>query len=190
MFYHKVFLYDKKVEISILKVNKMSIKLSEKEKSQIYISPYENSMKKEKNILIKNRTMSNNHKSFISKNENTITKISQNAFAVMAVCEETKKPFGITVDPVKNNLLFVWAFKIDKEKAHREGFDQRNVNGSIIYDANFPGCPHCGAKQLYVCDNCKALVCYHGEKHIVCPSCGMHGEIRMVKSVKLRGGGY
>lgn len=119
-----------------------------------------------------------------------ITKISQNAFAVMAVCEETKKPFGITVDPVKNNLLFVWAFKIDKEKAHREGFDQRNVNGSIIYDANFPGCPHCGAKQFYVCDNCKALVCYHGEKHIVCPSCGMHGEIRMVKSVKLRGGGY
>ena len=35
----------------------------------------------------------------------------------MAVCEETKKPFGITVDYVgSRRYKFVWAFKIDKEK--------------------------------------------------------------------------
>ncbi|MEE3415053.1 MAG: TerY-C metal binding domain-containing protein [Prevotella sp.] len=119
-----------------------------------------------------------------------ITKLSQNAFAVMATCEETKKPFGITVDPERNNLKFVWAFKIDKDKAHREGFDKRNVRGGITYDTNFPGCPHCGAKQFYVCGNCNSVVCYHGQKHVVCPSCGMQGEIQTVESIDLRGGGY
>ena len=40
----------------------------------------------------------------------------------MAVCEEVKKPFGITVDYVgPRQYKFVWAFKIDKDKAHREG---------------------------------------------------------------------
>lgn len=119
-----------------------------------------------------------------------ITRLSQNAFAVVGTCEETKKPFGITVDPERNNLKFVWAFKIDKEKAHREGFDKRNVRGGITYDEHFPGCPHCGAKQFYVCGNCNSVNCYHGQKHVTCPSCGMQGEIQTVESIDLQGGGY
>ena len=42
-----------------------------------------------------------------------ITPISKEAFAVLAECEETKKPFGITIDPKGSDLHFVWAFKID-----------------------------------------------------------------------------
>lgn len=42
-----------------------------------------------------------------------ITKISNEAFAILAECEETKKPFGITVDPYRGAMKFVWAFKID-----------------------------------------------------------------------------
>ena len=83
-----------------------------------------------------------------------ITPISNEAFAILAECEETKKPFGITVDPKRGDMRFVWAFKIDKAKAHREGFDGIKIRGTISLDANFNGCPHCATKRFYICDNC------------------------------------
>ena len=48
------------------------MRLSEKEKSLITINQFESSVKKPKYSLKHNRTMSNNHKSFISNNENAI----------------------------------------------------------------------------------------------------------------------
>lgn len=33
-----------------------------------------------------------------------ITKLSNEAFAILAQCEETRKPFGITVDPLRETL--------------------------------------------------------------------------------------
>ena len=74
-----------------------------------------------------------------------ITPISKEAFAVLAECEETRKPFGITIDPRGRDLRFIWAFKIDRSKAQREGFASHSVNGVITLDANFNGCPHCGS---------------------------------------------
>ena len=50
------------------------MRLSEKEKSLITINQFESNAKKPKYSLKHNRTMSNNHKSFISNNENAITK--------------------------------------------------------------------------------------------------------------------
>ena len=61
-----------------------------------------------------------------------ITPITKEAFAVLAMCEETKKPFGITIDPKGQTLKFVWAFKIDKEKAHREHFDSQKVLHTLL----------------------------------------------------------
>ena len=119
-----------------------------------------------------------------------ITPVSNEAFVVIGTCEETRKSLGITVDPNGRSLRFVWAFRIDKEKARREGFGTRKACGGISYDDNFPGCPYCGAKQFYICDNCNSVNCYHGQKHITCPSCGMQGKIQTVESINLRGGGY
>ena len=119
-----------------------------------------------------------------------ITPISNEAFAILAECEETKKPFGITVDPKRGDLKFVWAFKIDKAKAHREGFDGVKVKGTITLDNNFPGCPHCGSKQFYICDNCKSVVCWHGQERVTCPHCHMTGTISLAESFDLRGGGF
>jgi len=119
-----------------------------------------------------------------------ITKVSDKAFAVMATCDRTKQSYGITVDPVNSReLKLVWAFKIDKTKAHREGYDKVKVRGGIVKDDNFPGCPYCGTKDFYVCGNCNAIVCYHGERTIVCPCCGNRGEIEIVESIELQGGG-
>lgn len=119
-----------------------------------------------------------------------ITKLSNEAFVILAQCEETRKPFGITVDPSQGKLKFVWAFKIDQAKAHREGFDGKHVHGVITLDDNFPGCPHCGEKRFYVCGNCGSVVCWHGQKRVTCPACGCSGSLELVSSVKLSGGGY
>ena len=75
-----------------------------------------------------------------------MSKLSKDAFAIMAMCEKTKEPFGITVDPRNGCYAFAWAFKIKKEQAKREGYDKTHVRGVVMYDDNFNGCPHCGAK--------------------------------------------
>lgn len=116
--------------------------------------------------------------------------LSKDAFAIMAICEETKKPFGITVDRIgPRQYKFVWAFKIDKDKAHREGYDTHSVSGSIILDDHYNGCPYCGSKQFYLC-SCGKIVCYHGQKVATCPECGATGELTCTKELDLKGGGY
>lgn len=58
--------------------------------------------------------------------------------------QKQKKYYGITVDSIgSNEFKFIWAFKIDKAKAHREGYDSKQVHGSIELDDNYPGCPYC-----------------------------------------------
>ena len=118
-----------------------------------------------------------------------ITPVSKEAFAIMGACEETKKSFAITVDPKGRELKFVWAFKIDRAKAHKEHFDAHYVNGTVTYDNNFPGCPHCHTHQFWFC-KCGTVVCWHGQKQVTCPNCGYTGGLQMVESISLSGGGY
>lgn len=119
-----------------------------------------------------------------------MTTLSDKAFAIMALCEETKQPFGITVDYISpRKYKFVWAFKIDKDKARREGYDDNKVTGSVELAPDYPGCPYCGSKQFYIC-SCGKIVCYHGEKVVTCPACGQRGELTEVCEINLKGGGY
>lgn len=120
-----------------------------------------------------------------------MTGLSEKAFAIMAVCAETTLPFGITVDYVRNRRYkFVWTFKIDREKAHREGYDSKTVTGSIELDSEYPGCPYCGTRDFYICSNCGKIVCYHGQHTVTCPECGQSGDITRVSEISLNGGGY
>jgi hypothetical protein len=119
-----------------------------------------------------------------------MTNLSDEAFAVMAVCPETKKYYGITVDYLsRNSFKFVWAFKVDPEKAHREGYDTKSVSGSVTLDDDYPGCPYCKSKQFIFC-SCGAIICWHGQKVVTCPKCGASGEVTSVSSVNLKGGGF
>ncbi|MGN0068008.1 MAG: hypothetical protein ACI38V_10525 [Bacteroides sp.] len=38
-----------------------------------------------------------------------MSKLTKNAFAIMAMCEKIKDPFGITVDSRDGGYVFVWA---------------------------------------------------------------------------------
>jgi DNA-directed RNA polymerase subunit RPC12/RpoP len=120
-----------------------------------------------------------------------MSKLSNKAFAIMAMCEETKEPFGITVDPQQEECYaFAWAFKIKKDQAKREGYDKTHVRGTVMYDPNFNGCPHCGAKNFYICSRCGKVVCYHGQESVTCPNCGATSMVQAAESVDLSGGGF
>jgi hypothetical protein len=119
-----------------------------------------------------------------------LTPVSKNAFVTMAVCEKTKKPYGITVDPIdRNRYRFVWAFKIDKDKAKREHFDKKSVRGEIENDDNYPGCPYCGRQGHFFC-TCGAIVCNDSD-YGYCPNCGWRGHLETGTVFNVsNGGGY
>ena len=119
-----------------------------------------------------------------------MSKLNENAFAIMAMCEETKKPFGITVNPQQGCYAFTWAFEINPEQAKNEGFDQTSVHGAVTYDPDFNGCPYCGSKQFYICNRCKKVVCYHDEEVVTCPNCGNSSSLSPEEAVDLSGGGF
>lgn len=107
--------------------------------------------------------------------------LSDKAFAIMIVCEETKKPFGITVDSAgSKQYTFERAFKIDRAKAYREGYDEHSVKGSITLSLNYLGCPYCGSKQFYIC-NCGKIVGYYGQKVATYRECGITGKLTSVE---------
>ena len=119
-----------------------------------------------------------------------MSKLSDKAFAVMAMCEETKQPFGITVDPKEGYCVFSWAFKVKVGQASREGYDKTRVKGGVMYAPDFNGCPYCGSKSFYICARCGKIVCYHEQEFVTCPNCGNASSIRPQKSVDLSGEGF
>ena len=120
-----------------------------------------------------------------------MSRLSNEAFAILAICPEAKKTYGITVDKVDSkHYVFHWAFPIDKTKAHREGYDEKNVHGTVSIDVDYPGCPYCGAKSFVICGNCGSVICYHGQKCVTCPQCGFSGDVTNIESVDLKGGSF
>lgn len=137
-------------------------------------------------VLVKPITISNER---VTNIVITMTPVSDKAFAIMAVCPEAKKYYGITIDYLRKNAYkFVWAFKIEKDKAKREGYDSQRVHGSVELDAEYPGCPYCKSKQFIFC-SCSAVMCWHGQHVVTCPFCGQTGKVSSVSSVDLHGGG-
>lgn len=122
----------------------------------------------------------------------SITKISKDAFAILARCSKTKESFGITVDPKgRNRFSLVWAFPINQHQAHKEGFDTKHVHGSITFDENYNGCPHCGEKNFFVCGSCGTLACYSGQSSRVrCPHCNQDLILEESSDFDLSGGAY
>ena len=128
--------------------------------------------------------------SWADKKLATMTKLSHKAFAIMAVCPETKKYYGVTVDQIRRGAYkFVWAFPIDRDKAQREGYDSQHVHGSIELDIDYPGCPYCKSNQFIFC-SCGAVMCWHGQRVVKCPKCGQSGEVTAATSFDLHGGGF
>ena len=118
-------------------------------------------------------------------------RLSEKAFATLAGCEKTKRFFGITVDEELPGLYrFVWSFKIDKDKAMREGYDSKKVTGTFFLDENYPGCPYCESKEFVVCGRCGKVMCWHRQPIVTCPHCGNTAPVKSVDTLDIKGGGF
>ena len=80
--------------------------------------------------------------------------------------------------------------KINADKARREGYGSKKVRGSIAFDPEYPGCPHCGESGFYICSSCGTIVCWHGDTKVTCPKCGKSATVTEAEEFDLKGGGY
>lgn len=118
-------------------------------------------------------------------------KLKREEMVVMATCQQTKKTFGITAVKIGRDYNFTWAFKLNRESAKHEGFENNHVKGNIFNDAEYPGCPHCGAPTWYQCGGCHRFVCMQSNQKMVrCPECGNEGEVVTSDSFDLNGGDF
>lgn len=104
--------------------------------------------------------------------------------------------FGMRIQKFGSDWKRTWAFKIDPERAHNEGYDKEHTSGTFDPTSEYPGCPYCHTVSLAQC-NCGKSFCFHteekNEKRIVqlkCPWCGQVGEYHSVETLNLQGGGF
>jgi len=114
------------------------------------------------------------------------------ATVIMAKCKVSKEGFGIRAEKQGSSWTFTWAFKLSERAAKNEGFDQTNISGSISLAAEYPGCPHCGAKKFSQCGSCNKTACYVGkEEKVTCPHCGNTANVVHVESFdRIAGGAF
>jgi hypothetical protein len=115
----------------------------------------------------------------------------QNAKVVLCKCPETKKTFGIRIEERGTDWVRTWAFKIDEDKAKREGFDTTKSSGTMHSLEEYPGCPYCGTYSLAQC-SCGRIFCWSKKTtgQTICPWCGQTGEYRTAEKLDVQGGGF
>lgn len=122
------------------------------------------------------------------------------AKVILAKCpyakSKSENAFGMRIQKHGADWYRTWAFKIDMEKAHNEGYDKEVTAGSFMPDYGYPGCPYCGTDNLAQC-SCGKSFCFKKESEyltremrITCPWCGKSGIYRTVEKLNLHGGGY
>ena len=72
----------------------------------------------------------------------------------------------------------IWSFKINEDNAKKEGFENTIINGEIVFDPKYKGCPYCGAIGWFTCGKCDKLNCNDYNAGVVtCKWCGNTGEL-------------
>lgn len=67
--------------------------------------------------------------------------------AVICKCAKHNKLFGIRFDQINSRTWeYAWAFPLKDGADRREQGFSTTMRGTFEEGANYPGCPHCGAK--------------------------------------------
>ena len=79
-----------------------------------------------------------------------MSKLSKDAFAIMAMCEKTKEPFGITVDPRNGYYAFAWAYSAS-QTSQACGLVKGILPGVYIVPSEFCRLSYITYKNLSYC---------------------------------------
>jgi hypothetical protein len=117
---------------------------------------------------------------------------------MLAKCARHGDTYGVRIEQRDDDWVSTWAFKIDDNRAKREGFDKTKIEGSFAPSGKFPGCPYCKADSFMQCV-CGKLLCYDEERtadnnggdSLKCAWCGAKiAEIESVDTLSVKSGGY
>lgn len=101
----------------------------------------------------------------------------QNVVIVMARCQSRKSPFGMRFEQhASDNWQVTWSFPLKEATAKREGYEENTINGQIVFNEKFPGCPYCEQGGAFLC-GCGRLNCHDGSETGHCSWCGTQAEL-------------
>jgi TerY-C metal binding domain len=108
---------------------------------------------------------------------------------VMAKCSRMRQGFGIRFETKRSRQWTAdWAFAIKEAVAKREGYDRSEITGKFEFDEAYPGCPHCRNSSIVLC-GCGKVACWNEEQMtVLCPWCGITGNV-MGQIERLSAGG-
>ena len=98
---------------------------------------------------------------------------------VMARCCREKASFGIRYEETERGIWAgTWAFPVKESYARKENYEKNTITGSIVFIPEYPGCPYCKSKGIFLCNACNHVACWDGEsKTVVCPNCNAQGKL-------------
>lgn len=103
--------------------------------------------------------------------------------------------FGMRIQKMGSDWVRTWAFKIDSERAHNEGYDKETTQGSFVPANEYPGCPYCGSDNFALC-TCGKTFCFKKPEfetktiRLTCPWCGQVGMYNAAETLQVQGGGF
>jgi hypothetical protein len=119
-----------------------------------------------------------------------MSKIKANV--ALCKCPSSKGVFGIRIEERENDWVRTWAFKINENKAKKEGFDKTKMIGTMQPTSEYPGCPYCGTMNFAPC-SCGKNFCapnWTGNPlEMTCPWCGRTATYYPAEKTEINGGG-
>ncbi|MCI7477039.1 MAG: hypothetical protein MSA77_02255 [Selenomonadales bacterium] len=92
-------------------------------------------------------------------------------------CSKSHQPYAVRFEKWAGDDLwhYNWAFKMRKETAARERYDETKLAGHLSREDEYPGCPYCGCNGFVICE-CGKLNCFNQTNNeFKCEWCGMEG---------------
>lgn len=116
--------------------------------------------------------------------------MAKEMIAVMSRCVKTKKLFGIRLDTNDGkNWEAAWAFPLKEGADKREKGYSNSIKGIFYIGDDYPGCPHCGNTELFLCCMCGKISCWDGKtKQVTCANCGTNIFLNSL-ATEIRGDG-
>jgi hypothetical protein len=102
-----------------------------------------------------------------------LSSVREEEGVVLARCSRSGADFGIRFEEKRHGRWEAdWAFAIKSRSPKRERYGRRVISGAFDFDAEYPGCPHCGEPSIFQCV-CGRVACWDGKQNTVtCPWCG------------------
>ncbi|MFP3904191.1 MAG: hypothetical protein ACLFWB_08140 [Armatimonadota bacterium] len=104
---------------------------------------------------------------------------------MMAMCSSTGQPFAVLWEQTAPGVYSVSRVETAASAEDMSASETRDmvVDGQFSL-TEFPGCPHCAAMRMSVCEHCGTTICeggiattFLGGATLTCPICGTRGRI-------------